>query len=421
LGRRLDTLGKKLVAVAAGIVTITGAVAGVRALLPHSSAPVNRRVVLDALDIQVGRPLGEFVAQRTTLSAQVSSVGPAAVAADGNIAAHRVAANPELAQESGVAPPEGGTETAPPSGEGETSPPSGEEGTLPPSTTPTTTEPRTTTLPSSAPGARSKKKTLCVEDTSTLPEAAVAPPTPSTHGGSPVPGAPNCQGVDYVVPASDLNKPPSELVQERKTLAHEVTSTWAVGRSCRRQPPPQTCPLASGIHPRVPRPGRRAAAALPPGTGRAPDSAFQPVSYDPPPAVVSAGAQRQAEAKSLAQIRMELKQLQNTRYRRGANGKREPLGVLVDYRLTLCGFAHHPVTVRWSLFDTKPPPKLPYLWVYQRPVASVTARASNCDAVEPNIWIPIPAIRGRFAIVLTVYDDHDTRIGKRTSSPFSSL
>jgi hypothetical protein len=132
------------------------------------------------------------------------------------------------------------------------------------------------------------------------------------------------------------------------------------------------------------------------------------------------GAQTKALAKQLAQIRMELKQLQNTKFRPDPNGKREPLGVVVDYRLTLCGFANHPVTVRWSLFDTKRPPKLPYLWVYQRPVASFKARASNCEAVQPNIWIPIPAIRGRFAIVLSVYDDHDSRIGARTSSPFSS-
>src|SRR5204863_8964042 len=79
---RLDTAGKKLLAVAGAVVVITGAVAGVRGLLPHSSPPANLRAALEALDIRVGVPLDAFTAQETVITAQGrgQGMGNAAIA-----------------------------------------------------------------------------------------------------------------------------------------------------------------------------------------------------------------------------------------------------------------------------------------------------------------------------------------------------
>ncbi|MFL5820693.1 MAG: hypothetical protein ACJ76S_08435 [Solirubrobacteraceae bacterium] len=126
------------------------------------------------------------------------------------------------------------------------------------------------------------------------------------------------------------------------------------------------------------------------------------------------------EAKKLALIREELKVLQNTKSSLAADGKKHPLGVVISYRVTLCGFSDHPARIFWSMFDTKQPPKLPYLWDFQRMANTVISHASGCEDFAPSFWVPLPAITGRFTIALSVFDDKGVSRFRTSSRPFAS-
>jgi hypothetical protein len=121
--------------------------------------------------------------------------------------------------------------------------------------------------------------------------------------------------------------------------------------------------------------------------------------------------------KQLALARAVLRQLRNTKSAPGPNGKRTPLGVVVTYRLTLCGFKDHGASVFWSMLDTHRPPRLPYRWMHHRRAHVIRQRSTNCEDVEPSFWVPLPAAKGRFRLELTVLDEDDaTRFKRRTES-----
>jgi hypothetical protein len=91
-------------------------------------------------------------------------------------------------------------------------------------------------------------------------------------------------------------------------------------------------------------------------------------------------------------------------------GKREPVGVTVNFNALLTGFDGKRVDVRWSL--------------YTRPAASAS-RTRGCATRPPlflkgkadthkrsdQFWAPIPKAKGPYFIRVSVYDaDDDTRL-----------
>ena len=74
-------------------------------------------------------------------------------------------------------------------------------------------------------------------------------------------------------------------------------------------------------------------------------------------------------------------------------GVSQPLGVTVDYKLTMTGYRGQTVHVRWEL-HRRGGGGLPHEWLQRQRPGNWEAEA-NQDSVSPNLWVPLPPKRAR--------------------------
>jgi hypothetical protein len=97
-------------------------------------------------------------------------------------------------------------------------------------------------------------------------------------------------------------------------------------------------------------------------------------------------------------------------------GKSEPLGVAVNYKLTVTGFRDRMVRVRWELHRPEGG-ELPQEWISkQRPTSWVGE--ADTDSVSPNLWVPLPVTSGPFFIRLIAEDEDDSPLDRANTRKF---
>jgi hypothetical protein len=97
-------------------------------------------------------------------------------------------------------------------------------------------------------------------------------------------------------------------------------------------------------------------------------------------------------------------------------GRSEPLGVTVNYKLTVTGFRGRTVRVRWQLHRPGGG-ELPNQWLTkQRPVSWVGE--ADTDSVSPNLWIPLPTTKRRFFVRLIAEDEDGTPLDRANTEKF---
>jgi hypothetical protein len=98
-------------------------------------------------------------------------------------------------------------------------------------------------------------------------------------------------------------------------------------------------------------------------------------------------------------------------------GGQTPVGVTVNYNISLTGFRGRRVTVRWSLYRAPGGEQVPLDWVRNEPIHWLEGQAEK-DSASDSFWIPMPKIGGPFFVRLGVYNG-DTRLDYMDSGPFA--
>ena len=124
-----------------------------------------------------------------------------------------------------------------------------------------------------------------------------------------------------------------------------------------------------------------------------------------------------ATGSAAVEARALLKVLRETRARPVAGGRTEPLGVTVNFDLTLEGFKGRRAVVRWSLYDAGGDARVPHDWLLNRPALIARADAAS-DRASGEFWVPLPRQRGPFFVRLSVHDDKGTRLARADSKSF---
>ncbi len=428
---RLDTVAKRIAAIAGVVVAIAGAFTAVRELLPKDTDPVNLEANLDPIKLRVGVALDEFAAHETFITASANESGGVALAAPvvraGTLLFAQVA-DDETAQSTGA----GGDSPASSAGAGgETSSDPGGATTTPGGETTTGEDPPVEEGETTGEGETGEGETgteaatdepvvpplqeaRCAQETT---EPGEEPPT-SAEPLEP-PSDPACGGL---IRPADRRRSPPELRRQRQEVIAEIEKRYVLGEACDDRPTSPECPLTSGVSstPLMHTPG------APPGAGDPADEAEpgptagaqERTTVEHRPARRTPAGRKARESEQLALARAALRQLRNTRSERGPDGRKRPLGVIVDYGARLCGFGGKPVEVFWSMFETGRERRLPYLWVGHRRAHVIKQRSSNCEEFAPRFWVPLPAVDGTFVLELSVRDDGGTTRFRGHTKPF---
>ena len=111
-----------------------------------------------------------------------------------------------------------------------------------------------------------------------------------------------------------------------------------------------------------------------------------------------------------------LKVLRGTRERQLPGDTPEPVGVTLNFDLTLEGYEGKRVDVRWSLYNADDGVRVPRDWLVNRR-ALVAEPDAPSERASSDFWIPLPRQRGPFFVRLTAYDG-ESRIARADSKPF---
>ena len=111
-------------------------------------------------------------------------------------------------------------------------------------------------------------------------------------------------------------------------------------------------------------------------------------------------------AKLLAASRMQL-----------IAGGKVPVGVTINYDISLTGFRGRRVTVRWSLYRAPGGNPVPASWLKNRPVHWLQGEA-NKDSASDSFWVPLPKTGGPFYVRVGVYDEDNVRLDFENSRTF---
>jgi hypothetical protein len=99
-------------------------------------------------------------------------------------------------------------------------------------------------------------------------------------------------------------------------------------------------------------------------------------------------------------------------------GKRlYPLGAMVSYMVSLQGFAHKRATLQWSLTGGARKHPLPRPW-WHDVVAAQIEPTVNDETISGSFWVPMPPARGSYEVHLSVLDDRGIQHGERDTAPF---
>lgn len=164
-----------------------------------------------------------------------------------------------------------------------------------------------------------------------------------------------------------------------------------------------------------------------PGTGGSPGTGGAPGTGDIPPGGSSAGrgrasgggASNRTASRPISEgaARAILAVFGRTRTAAG-----QPLGVIVNYDITLNGFIGQRVVIRWTLWSVAHgsgnTAELPEQWLQDRPVQTLIGQAES-DAASPDFWIPLPREPGPFEVEVDAYNARGVRLADKVSQPFS--
>ena len=114
-----------------------------------------------------------------------------------------------------------------------------------------------------------------------------------------------------------------------------------------------------------------------------------------------------------------LKVLRGTRERRLGGQTSEPLGVTLNFGLTLVGYESKRIDVRLSLYNARAGVRVPGDWLVNRR-ALVAEPDALSQRASKEFWIPLPKEKGPFFVRLTAYDG-DIRIARADSTPSRDL
>ena len=100
--------------------------------------------------------------------------------------------------------------------------------------------------------------------------------------------------------------------------------------------------------------------------------------------------------------------LATSRIQAAPGGKLVPVGVTVNYDVSLTGFRGRTVTVRWSLHRPNGA-TLPYDWLRSEAARRLIGEADK-DTASDSFWVPIPRTGAPFFIRLELYDEDGVRL-----------
>jgi hypothetical protein len=110
-----------------------------------------------------------------------------------------------------------------------------------------------------------------------------------------------------------------------------------------------------------------------------------------------------------------VKLLKATRMERLESGKRRPVGVIVNCRISLTGFTWRKVDVRWTLRRTSGG-LLPHAWLRGQRAALLRGEAEK-DSASPSFWFRFRCSTGR-SIRLTVRNENGVPLDRADSRRF---
>ena len=90
-------------------------------------------------------------------------------------------------------------------------------------------------------------------------------------------------------------------------------------------------------------------------------------------------------------------------------GRLQPIGITINFSLSLTGFRGRKVDVRWELYDARGGGHVPLDWLANQRAFWLKGQAER-DTASLTFWVPLPQVTGRFFVRLGVYDDNDTRL-----------
>ncbi len=95
----------------------------------------------------------------------------------------------------------------------------------------------------------------------------------------------------------------------------------------------------------------------------------------------------------------------------------QPIGVMVDYDVSVTGFRQHRVTVRWSLLEAGAGVQVPRKWLRNQSVRWLKGEAEK-DSASGSFWVPLPKIRGPFQVRVSLYDEDNVRLAYADTDTF---
>ena len=98
------------------------------------------------------------------------------------------------------------------------------------------------------------------------------------------------------------------------------------------------------------------------------------------------------------------------------SGGQAPVGVTVNYNISLTGFRGRKVTIRWSLQRAGGNP-VPLSWLTNEPIHWLRGEADK-DSASDSFWVPIPDAKGPFKVRLGVYKEDNVRLDYEDSRSF---
>jgi len=95
----------------------------------------------------------------------------------------------------------------------------------------------------------------------------------------------------------------------------------------------------------------------------------------------------------------------------------EPVGVSVNFALTLRGLRGVPTDVRWSLYDARGRGRVPRDWLVNR--RALTARPeADLDRASGSFWVPLPRRSGPFFVRVSIFGEDDRPLDFADSKRF---
>jgi hypothetical protein len=285
----------------------------------------------------------------------------------------------------------------PPVDEGDRATPGTEPEPRPPEPDPDTVAPAAAEAVEATPPPA--QEASCAAATSPPADGAAPPGDAPPSGETDAEGPPAPKDCTDPITEEDERKSTGELRLERRSLTVAASQRYELGPACERDLADPGCPLAVGLS-STPVGGQIGEASPSSAPARPKDGARVRSS------LTAQGANEKNVAESkLALARTVLRQLRNTRAERGEDGRLRPMGVVIPYSVRVCGFESGRARVFWSMFHRERRRRLPYVWNLNRLADERKVRPERCEPFDHEIWVPLPALNGRFEVVVGVGEE----------------